>query len=223
MQRFTEVQAPIPTPTPAEGRPTTFVYVGADGKSQAIPIPKTRDEVRAIQARRNQISDQLENVTTRRSELASELAGTGAEAARTGLEARIQLLDKRILQLETDLATTGQQLELASYVVVPKAPPQNPDSFEDGLLAGGFSVFGFMAIVLFVMRRRWKRRLSKKPTTKLGDDATQRLERLENGMDAIAIEIERVSEGQRFVTKLLSDAHSASAVEREKVRERLGS
>jgi hypothetical protein len=41
-------------------------------------------------------------------------------------------------------------------------------------------------------------------------------------MDAIAIEIERVSEGQRFVTKLLSEAHSPSA-ERQKIGERLGS
>jgi hypothetical protein len=31
-------------------------------------------------------------------------------------------------------------------------------------------------------------------------------------MDAIAIEIERVSEGQRFVTRLLSEAHSAPAL-----------
>jgi hypothetical protein len=33
-----------------------------------------------------------------------------------------------------------------------------------------------------------------------------RLARLEQGMDAIAIEIERISEGQRFVTKLMSES-----------------
>jgi len=32
-----------------------------------------------------------------------------------------------------------------------------------------------------------------------------RLERMEHAMDAIAIEIERISEGQRFTTKLLSE------------------
>jgi hypothetical protein len=32
-----------------------------------------------------------------------------------------------------------------------------------------------------------------------------RLDRLEQAMDAIAIEIERISEGQRFVTKVLTD------------------
>jgi hypothetical protein len=34
-----------------------------------------------------------------------------------------------------------------------------------------------------------------------------RLARIEHAVDAIAIEMERVSEGQRFTTKLLSDRH----------------
>jgi hypothetical protein len=34
-----------------------------------------------------------------------------------------------------------------------------------------------------------------------------RLERIEQAVDAIAIEVERISEGQRFTTKLLSDRH----------------
>ena len=33
----------------------------------------------------------------------------------------------------------------------------------------------------------------------------QRLERIEQAVDAIAIEMERVSEGQRFTTKLIAD------------------
>ena len=39
----------------------------------------------------------------------------------------------------------------------------------------------------------------------LGAAAEARLERMEQAVDAIAIEIERISEGQRFTTKLLSD------------------
>src|SRR5919204_4043381 len=36
-------------------------------------------------------------------------------------------------------------------------------------------------------------------------DVTQRLERMEQAIDAIAVEVERISEGQRFVTRLLSE------------------
>jgi hypothetical protein len=35
------------------------------------------------------------------------------------------------------------------------------------------------------------------------------MERLESAVDTIAVEIERISEGQRFVTKLLSESQPA--------------
>lgn len=39
----------------------------------------------------------------------------------------------------------------------------------------------------------------------------ERLNRIEQAVDAIAIETERISEGQRFTTRLLSDRQSADA------------
>lgn len=36
-------------------------------------------------------------------------------------------------------------------------------------------------------------------------DVTARLERIERAVEAVAIEVERISEGQRFTTKLLSE------------------
>ena len=40
-------------------------------------------------------------------------------------------------------------------------------------------------------------------------DVTHRLERMERAIEAVAIEVERISEGQRFTTKLLSEGRSA--------------
>jgi len=37
----------------------------------------------------------------------------------------------------------------------------------------------------------------------------ERLSRIENAIDAMAIEVERISEGQRFVTRLLSERADA--------------
>ena len=46
--------------------------------------------------------------------------------------------------------------------------------------------------------------------------ADARLSRLEQAVDAIALEVERISEGQRFTTKLLSEhARQNSKVSRE--------
>jgi hypothetical protein len=36
-------------------------------------------------------------------------------------------------------------------------------------------------------------------------ELSDRLRRLEGGVDTIALEVERISEGQRFVTKLLAE------------------
>jgi hypothetical protein len=50
--------------------------------------------------------------------------------------------------------------------------------------------------------RRWEREPLQ---ATVPPDVAARLERIEQAVDAVAIEVERISEGQRFTTKLLSD------------------
>jgi hypothetical protein len=199
-------QAPTPPPTP----PVSITTVGPDGKPQTLTIPRTEGEMEELLAQRRELSEQLSNVSARRRNLAQEIRQAGDGPTRAGLEDRLRLLDQRILQIETDLATTGRQISLApsELITETRSPNQSGggDDFEEGMLIGGFSVLFFMSIVLFFSRRRWKRRAAVLPSVVGGESA--RLERLEHGMEAIAIEIERVSEGQRFVTKLLSESHS---------------
>ncbi|HEY1952741.1 MAG TPA: hypothetical protein VGG76_08035 [Gemmatimonadaceae bacterium] len=214
MQTATQPQTPTPLPTPAIApkAPTTYSVLIGNPQQPALPVPTSRAEVRAVLERRSQLSDQLENVSSRRSEVADELAKTGADVARTGLEQRLQVMDQRILQLEGDLGRTGQQLasaapELVTGTSVPGSQ-NSDDNFGSGFAAGSFSILG-VVLLLFFARRRWKGS-ARAGSAQLGPDSGRRLERLEQGMDAIAIEIERVSEGQRFVTKLLSESHRAA-------------
>ena len=54
--------------------------------------------------------------------------------------------------------------------------------------------------------RAWARQLDRKPLSSgVTPEVAARLERMEQAIDSIAIEVERISEGQRFTTKLLSD------------------
>jgi hypothetical protein len=53
--------------------------------------------------------------------------------------------------------------------------------------------------------RRWERQPLH---SAVPPEVTARLERIEQAVDAVAIEVERISEGQRFTTKLLSDRAS---------------
>ncbi|MDB4905832.1 MAG: hypothetical protein JWO05_616 [Gemmatimonadetes bacterium] len=50
--------------------------------------------------------------------------------------------------------------------------------------------------------RKWEREAS---TPKIPAELMARLERIETGIDTMAVEVERISEGQRFTTRLLSE------------------
>lgn len=211
MQTSIENQAATaPVTVEGPGTPTAITTVGSDGKAISITVPRTIEDMQQLISRRDQLSDQLSSVTSRRDLLVNDIRNSPDGAARTGLEDRMKVLDARILQLENDLAVTGQQIAAAPGDLVRATEvayrPRNPDGdFEEGVAAGVFPTAGFFLLILGFRRWRRKRR-GPKPAKKLNDENTQRLERLEQGMEAIAIEIERVSEGQRFVTKLLSDA-----------------
>ena len=58
-------------------------------------------------------------------------------------------------------------------------------------------------------RRVWRR--TPQPIAPRGDEPSPRFDRLEQAVDAIAIEVERISENQRFLTKLLAERQSAPA------------
>jgi len=204
----TSIQPQIATTPPTPAKAPSLTIVGPDGQTRVITVPVTEADMSALLARRASLSDQLTSVSGRRSELSRQIRSAGNPVSEEGLQSRIKLLDQRILQLETDLAVTGQQLAAAPSELaagVSGAPPGGEDSFEEGMAAGGFSVLLAMSAILLFLRRRWRR--GPRATTKTAAvESPQRLERLEQGMDAIAIEIERISEGQRFVTKLLSES-----------------
>jgi hypothetical protein len=83
----------------------------------------------------------------------------------------------------------------------------------DGVLVP-ISFFGMISIVAVGMplARAYARRMESgagRPT--IPSDVAARLERMEQAIDSIAVEIERISEGQRFTTKLLADRTAQSS------------
>jgi hypothetical protein len=205
------MQATTVQPAPqAPAAPLAPVIAGAaPAAAPAIAgAPRTVADVRALRAERSELSSQLENVGARRARLSQSLKGKEG-VDRAGVEARIGVLDKRMLQLESQLDQTGQQLAMAPNALVAAADSRqfsrmDPDAV--AALGAVFMIFVLAPIAFAAARMMWKR-TNRPVAAPLPDDASRRLERLEQGMDAIAIEIERVSEGQRFVTRLLSESH----------------
>src|SRR6266550_2760430 len=203
-------KAPTPAPNPANAPNPVFLVQGPSGTGPiTLQAPRTARDIDALKARREELSNQLQSVDSRRSKLLTQLQRTSDATAVQGLEARLSLLDARQLQLESDIATTGQQLSSASAGII--------GTTGQPVFYGGMSSRQVMALsvlsIIFVLfplaaglsRGIWKRSAKQGVPPAVLTETAQRLERLESSVDAIAIEIERISEGQRFVTKLLAE------------------
>jgi hypothetical protein len=70
------------------------------------------------------------------------------------------------------------------------------------------------AIVLAVgvpLARAYSRRMdAQSRNPQIPSEVAARLERMEQAIDSVALEVERISEGQRFTTKLLSEGKGTS-------------
>lgn len=74
-----------------------------------------------------------------------------------------------------------------------------------------FIIFVLMPLAVALGRLIWRRgSVQRVPALPPGTEA--RLERMEQGVDSIAIEVERISEGQRFVTRLLGERQELPAM-----------
>jgi len=74
-----------------------------------------------------------------------------------------------------------------------------------------FSMIPVLAIGV-PLARAYARRIEHAPRTpSVPPDVQARLERMEQAIDSIAIEVERIAEGQRFTTRLLSGRAEAEA------------
>ena len=67
------------------------------------------------------------------------------------------------------------------------------------------------ALIGVPIARAYARRIEGRPSNdgRLANDVTARLERMEQAIDSIAVEVERIAEGQRFTTKLLAERAQA--------------
>ena len=75
---------------------------------------------------------------------------------------------------------------------------------------GAFACAIILAIGVPLARAYSRRMDAESKNPRLPTDVTDRLQRMEQAIEAVAIEIERISEGQRFTTKLLSEGRAAS-------------
>jgi hypothetical protein len=165
---------------------------------------------RALRDQGNILREQLRGAQNLRERLVQELRQTGGlnnDAVRTGIEKRIANVDARIGELDKQIAVSDQAVANAAAVpgatISPPPPPRRGPPEEAFVLGGLFMFIVFLPLSIAYARRIWRR--SAKAEVRLPQEMSDRMESLERGVEAIAIEVERIGEGQRFVTQALAE------------------
>lgn len=202
--------------TPELPAPTTIQVPQAPpppGAGYFFRIPRSRREIDALRNQREEMSSQLISARNRRGQLAREYERSSG-ANRAGLEQQLGVLDQRIVRLETDIAESGRMLTsldvglLQTSTSMPGSLPFGLGSAQVTGISVVFTLFVLAPVALATARSIWRR--ASKPVLPAGwSDSAQRLERLEQAVDAVAIEMERVSEGQRFMTRIMTQRSAA--------------
>lgn len=214
---------PPPPPPPAPPAPVIVGAPGAQGAGAAVTLTEgasPSEILVGLRESREELQDQLERLQEQRDEIARELRYRGenrdapAGADRAGLEARLTAIDARITTVEGQLAATDLQVAQAAAVpgaVVPDPPPQ-PDPFPEEffVLGGMLIVFGVFPLAVAYARRLWKR--SAVVAAQLPREMWDRFAHLEQSVDAVAVEVERIGEGQRFITRVFSENTDARGI-----------
>ena len=170
---------------------------------------------RAAVAQRNELLNQATTVGRTRQEISDQItsgAVKGADLA--ALQKRLAAMDDQ--QATIDKALASARAEVARTAGTPGATePMNPLNLISSRDREFALTAMFIVLVLFPIAFGIARRLTRRASAAVASiprDLSERLGRLEQSMESVAIEIERIGEGQRFMTNVLVDSVSDRAL-----------
>lgn len=189
-------------------RTETFVPAQHSAEELAFLRLKSKQEV---------LSNQVRELTEKRDELAGDMRernGVDLE----GAQSRLKSLDAQLQQAEADLNAVTREMASAAPASMSESVRTIYRGYGDEDLVGaGFGGAGIMfALFLPLLYRTFRRRRYVPPgTTTTGSTpaiGSERIQRMEMAIDSIAVEMERVSENQRFMTRLLTETQLAGTI-----------
>jgi hypothetical protein len=191
--------AALPSPPAAPAAPAAAARVYPGGPTAVW---------RAAQAQRRELRSQLETLQDTRRRLSEQLRNPMVEGAdRKGLEQRLANTDAQIAATDKQIAAANT--DVAKAAAVPGAVVEDPPFVRSGppeevyFLTGIFMIVVFLPLSIAMARRIWRRGAAA--IAVLPHELMERLTRLDQAVDSIAVEVERIGEGQRFVTRLFGD------------------
>ncbi|MCC7000845.1 MAG: hypothetical protein IT357_01720 [Gemmatimonadaceae bacterium] len=204
---------------------------GAAGTPDAIQ-PATPQAFNPLEARRTYdgllaqrtvLRSQLGDLEEQRADVRREYQQAQSGVDQTGLEQRLAGIDQRIAKTSIDLAEVESKLVVAAgrpgAVPTNQAPGDFPrvNDHSDELFAMGIAFSALLAfpIVIAYARRIWNRSAAPAAAA-LPPELSERIRAMERSLESVAVEVERIGEGQRFVTQLLASRSDAEAMKQLK-------
>ena len=201
------VPAAPPAPAPPTGPTSQSVQVLIDGK----PINATPEQLyKAAEHQREVLGNQMERLKDERRDITNRLGAQEealSAADKAGLEKRLTAIDGRIEQLDNQIAAADAHV--ATTAAIPGAIVEHPPEPRHGppeevfVLGGIFMFVAILPISIAYARRIWRR--SAAAVAALPHDIVERFTQIDQAVESIAVEVERIGEGQRFITRVLSE------------------
>jgi len=197
--------APTPTPAPIIATP----IAAARGAPSASAIYE------GFRAQRRELTNQLDDLQSTRREITGQLEDIAAGSPdRKPLETRMTDIDSRITSVDHLLAANAT--DIAKAAAIPGAVVERPPDIPHGpppeayVLGGMFMVIVFLPLSIAWARRIWRR--SAAVVTSFPREIGERLVRMEQALEATSVEVERIGEGQRFLTRLFTEGEGTRAI-----------
>ncbi|MGH7652380.1 MAG: hypothetical protein ACREMS_11140 [Gemmatimonadaceae bacterium] len=205
-----------PATTAGQATPAVPQGIGAPVIAQGARVAPSASAIyQGLKAQHDELNNQLNDLQDSRQTVTGQLDELApASLDRKPLENRLTDIDSRISSVDKMLGANATQLAQAAAipgaVVEPPRPAQNGDP--DSAMIFGLL---FTAIVLFPItfayaRRIWRR--SAATVSAFPRELMERLQRMEQAVESTAVEVERIGEGQRFLTRLFTEGESARAI-----------
>ena len=200
------VPAAPQAPAPPTGPARQSVQVLIDGK----PINATPEQLfKAAEHQREELGNQMDRLKDERRDITNRLGSEAPLSAtdKAGLEKRLTAIDGRIEQLDNQIAAADAQV--AATAAIPGAIVERPPEIRHGppeevfVLGGIFMFVAILPISIAYARRIWRR--SSAAVAALPHDIVERFTQIDQAVESIAVEVERIGEGQRFITRVLSE------------------
>lgn len=188
--------------------------IGSQGQAPAAAAPRVatlpadvQANIQALQMKLIDAQTVLNGMTNRRAVIV-ERTHSSSNGLRNDAKQQLYNLDLDIAGQRAVVTGLQSQVQAAGGTLVPPAPPPadwlakvDPDAITAVFVLTALAVLVPLSIGL--ARRLWRRPPAS--STQIEDRLAPRLDRLEQAVDAVAIEVERISESQRFVAKVLAE------------------